>query len=229
MNQSLFTISLCFILSACSQNSANTPPTSTLAAPEHYKVEFENEYVRIIRVGYGPGESSAMHSHEPFVGVTLTGGQNKFTALDGTSEIRPAGRPGDIIDGDSNPHSVISISEFEQENVFVEIKSRYPTIDQGTPNAVDVDPDTAKIVLARPDVRVVRIKNPAGRETPIHSHKAGVSVALTDMKVAVTSASGEITEINRLAGDAAWSEERGAHRGKNLSDKPNEVIFFELL
>ena len=84
-------------------------------------------------------------------------------------------------------------------------------------------------MLARPDVRVVRIKNPAGRETPIHSHKAGVSVALTDMKVAVTSASGEITEINRLAGDAAWSEERGAHRGKNLSDKPNEVIFFELL
>ena len=229
MKQSLFAISLYFILSACSQNDANTIPTSTLAAPEHYKVEFENEYVRIIQVRYRPGESSAMHSHEPFVGVTLTGGQSNFTGLDGTSEIRPAGRPGDIIDGDLNPHAVVSVSEFDQESVFVEIKSRYPTTVQSTPNAVDVDPDNAKIMLARPDVRVVRIKNAAGRETPVHSHKAGVSVALTDMNVAVTSASGEVTEINRPAGDAAWSEERGAHRGKNLSDKPNEVIFFELL
>ena len=228
IKQFILILSLIVML-GCEENLENSILTSTVAAPDNYQVEFENEYLRIIRVRYSPGESSAMHSHEPFVGVTLTGGQNKFTALDGTSEIRPAGRPGDIIDGDSNPHSVISISEFEQENVFVEIKSRYPTIDQSTPNAVDVDPDTAKIVLTRPDVRVVRIKNPAGRETPIHSHKAGVSVALTDMKVAVTSASGEITEINRPAGDAAWSEERGAHRGKNLSDKPNEVIFFELL
>ena len=229
MNQSLIAISLCFVLSACSQNDGNTILTSTLAAPEHYKVEFENEYVRIIRVRYGPGESSAMHSHESFVGVTLTGGQSNFTGLDGTSEIRPAGRPGDIIDGDLNPHAVLSVSELEQESVFVEIKRRYPATDQNTPNAVEADPGNAKIELERSDIRVVRIKSPAGHETPVHSHKAGVSVALTDMNVAATSVSGEVTQMKRPAGDAAWSEARGAHRGKNLSDKPLEVIFFELL
>ena len=29
--------------------------------PKHYKVEFENERVRVLRVSYGPGEKSVMH------------------------------------------------------------------------------------------------------------------------------------------------------------------------
>ena len=31
--------------------------------PEHYKVEFENDQVRVLRITYGPGEKSVMHSH----------------------------------------------------------------------------------------------------------------------------------------------------------------------
>ncbi len=228
MNQVLVLIALPLVLVGCFQNDDNTISTSTLVAPDHYQIEFENDYVRVIRVTYGPGDASAMHSHAPFVGVTLTGGQSTFIGLDGISESRPENFPGDIIDGDLNPHSVTSISKASQESVFVEIKSPYPTQDQSVPNAVRADPVNATIELERPDVRVVRIKSPAGHETPIHSHKAGVSVALTDMNVAVTSASGEVNEISRPAGDAVWAEARGAHRGKNLSDKPLEVIFFEL-
>ena len=36
-------------------------PTSVDAA--HYKVEFENDRVRILRITYGPGEESVMHHH----------------------------------------------------------------------------------------------------------------------------------------------------------------------
>jgi len=31
--------------------------------PQHYKVEFENEFVRVLRVHFGPGEKGAMHEH----------------------------------------------------------------------------------------------------------------------------------------------------------------------
>ncbi len=31
--------------------------------PQHYKVEFENEYVRVLRVTFGPGEKGARHEH----------------------------------------------------------------------------------------------------------------------------------------------------------------------
>ena len=228
MNRALMLIALSLFLVACVENDDNTISTSTLVAPDHYQIEFENDHVRVIRVTYGPGDASAMHSHEPFVGVTLTGGQSTFTGLNGITESRPENFPGDIIDGNLDPHSVASISKVSQESVFVEIKNRYPTEDESVANAVIADPVNATIELDRPDVRVVRIKSPAGHETPIHSHKAGISVALTDMNVAVTSASGEVNEISRPAGDAVWADARGAHRGKNLSDKPLEVIFFEL-
>jgi hypothetical protein len=31
--------------------------------PQHYKVEFENEFVRVLRVRFGPGEKGATHEH----------------------------------------------------------------------------------------------------------------------------------------------------------------------
>ncbi len=54
--------------------------------PEHYKVEFENEKVRVLRITYGPGEKSIMHGHPSGVGVFLCDGATKFTYPDGTTE-----------------------------------------------------------------------------------------------------------------------------------------------
>ena len=40
--------------------------------PQHYKVEFENERVRVLRIKYGAGEKSVMHSHPEAIAVFLT-------------------------------------------------------------------------------------------------------------------------------------------------------------
>ncbi|MFQ5553297.1 MAG: cupin domain-containing protein [Thermoplasmata archaeon] len=53
---------------------------------KHYKVEFENEQVRVLRVKYGPKEVSEMHEHPNAVGVFLTAGGARFHYEDGTSE-----------------------------------------------------------------------------------------------------------------------------------------------
>lgn len=54
--------------------------------PDHYKVEFENDKVRVLRITYGPGEESVMHSHPESVGVFLTDGIGKFTFPDGSTQ-----------------------------------------------------------------------------------------------------------------------------------------------
>jgi quercetin dioxygenase-like cupin family protein len=56
--------------------------------PKHYKVEFENEQVRVLRITYGPHEKSVMHSHPPGVAIFLTDIHAKFTFPDGKSEVR---------------------------------------------------------------------------------------------------------------------------------------------
>ena len=35
----------------------------TRVDPQHYRVELENEHVRIVRAHYGPREEAAMHDH----------------------------------------------------------------------------------------------------------------------------------------------------------------------
>ena len=46
--------------------------------PTRYRVEFENERVRVLRINYGPGERSVMHSHPDGVGIFLTPQHARF-------------------------------------------------------------------------------------------------------------------------------------------------------
>ena len=54
--------------------------------PKHYKVEFENDKVRVLRISYGPGEKSIMHEHPNAVAVFLTDARARFTYPDGKTE-----------------------------------------------------------------------------------------------------------------------------------------------
>jgi quercetin dioxygenase-like cupin family protein len=53
--------------------------------PKHYKVEFENESVRVLRISYAPGEKSVMHYHPASVAVYLADGKARMTTPDGKS------------------------------------------------------------------------------------------------------------------------------------------------
>lgn len=56
--------------------------------PKHYKVELENDRVRVLRITYGPREKSVMHGHPASLAVFLTENRGKFTFPDGKSEDR---------------------------------------------------------------------------------------------------------------------------------------------
>jgi hypothetical protein len=65
--------------------------------PAHYKLAFENEYVQVVNVHYGPHEKSGLHSHMGGVVVVLTAGHLRFTDENGKTQEIPAGfRPSSI-------------------------------------------------------------------------------------------------------------------------------------
>lgn len=45
---------------------------ATAVDSDHYKVEFENEHVRVLRITYGPNEKSVMHEHPAAVAIAMT-------------------------------------------------------------------------------------------------------------------------------------------------------------
>ncbi len=89
--------------------------------PEHYEVEFENEYVRVLRVKYGPHEKSVMHSHPPMLTVSLTNRDLKFTSPDGRTQ-NIMGRAGEIIWYQAHEHLPENLSALPYEGIHIEIK-----------------------------------------------------------------------------------------------------------
>jgi quercetin dioxygenase-like cupin family protein len=90
---------------------------------KHYKVEFENEQVRVLRVSYGPGEKSVMHAHPANVAVFLTDGQAKFTMPHGKSQDAPI-KAGTTRWGDGEKHQPENVGDKSFELILVELKGK---------------------------------------------------------------------------------------------------------
>jgi len=89
----------------------------------HYKVELENDRVRVVRIKYAGKEKSVMHQHPPGVGIFLTDAHNKFSYPDGkTEEIRA--KAGDVLwFGEVWEHNPENLSDSNLEVIYVELKS----------------------------------------------------------------------------------------------------------
>jgi quercetin dioxygenase-like cupin family protein len=88
---------------------------------KHYKVEFENESVRVLRISYGPGEKSVMHYHPNAVAVYLTDGKTRMTTLDGKSQEMPA-KAGAVSWTPAGSHLPQNTGDKRLELILVELK-----------------------------------------------------------------------------------------------------------
>ena len=106
---------------------------ATVAAPDHYKVEFENELVRVVRVTYEPHEKSSMHEHQgnPTVIVALKGGgKMHFVYGDGTTSEGKAEKAGSVRFVPARPsfkHTGENVADVPLEVVRVELKTSAPS------------------------------------------------------------------------------------------------------
>lgn len=91
--------------------------------PKHYKVAFENERVRVLRIHYGPHETSVMHSHPDGVVVYLTDGHTRFE-LPGGKMIMASGKQGEANWAPAGPHKPTNMSEKPMDAVLIELKGK---------------------------------------------------------------------------------------------------------
>jgi quercetin dioxygenase-like cupin family protein len=94
---------------------------AVIADPVHYAVEFENDKVRIIRIKYGPGEKSVMHTHGPNASIIITSATMRMTTPDGKSEVVTM-QAGDVAWADAEEHLPENLSDGLVEVVLVELK-----------------------------------------------------------------------------------------------------------
>ena len=91
---------------------------------KHYKVEQENNEVRILRIHYGPHEKSVMHEHPASVAVFLTEGDSKFTLPDGKT-IESHFKPGQVMWEAAGKHLPENTGAKAFDLILVELKGRH--------------------------------------------------------------------------------------------------------
>jgi quercetin dioxygenase-like cupin family protein len=105
-----------FALPALSQDAVKVDP-------KHYKVEFENDQVRVLRIKYGPKEKSVMHEHPNSVAVFITDGHVKFTGGDGKSQEQKV-KAGSSVWTPGAKHLPENLGDKPFELVLVELKGK---------------------------------------------------------------------------------------------------------
>lgn len=91
--------------------------------PNHYKVEFENSQVRVLRAKLGPHEKSIMHRHPNAVAIFVTDVNGKFHFPNGTSQ-DVSSKAGEALWTPAITHQPENIGDQPMEVILVELKGR---------------------------------------------------------------------------------------------------------
>ena len=95
---------------------------ATKVDANHYKIEFQNKRVRILRVHYGPHEKSVMHSHPDCIAIFQTDGRVKFTFPNGKTEERDT-KAGQAIFTPAARHLPENLTDRDMEVILIELKT----------------------------------------------------------------------------------------------------------
>lgn len=122
----------------------------TKVEPKHYKLAFENEFVQVVDVHYGPHEKSGLHDHPGGVVVVLTAGHLRFTDQDGkTKEV--FAKPGESRWYPAFKHKVENLGDTAYNAVYIGIKAKGVADNSGTRDDQKVlDAQTEKILTEYP-------------------------------------------------------------------------------
>ncbi len=121
-------------------NAAAQDPTKV--EPKHYKLAFENEYVQVVDVHYGPHEKSALHDHPGGVVVVLTGGHLQFTDEKGkVTEV--FSKPGESRWFPPFKHKVENLGDTSYNAVYIGVKTKMSGSNRTEP---PTDAEAQKIV-----------------------------------------------------------------------------------
>jgi len=149
---------VCLALQAVAQDP-------TKVESKHYKLAFENEWVQVVDIHYGPHEKSGLHDHPGGVVVVLTAGHLKFTDQDGkTKEVYA--KPGESRWYPAFKHRVENLGDTAYNAVYIGIKTK-AVAGNNSPRGgpPTLDGQMAKILAfyaAAPVKRAFELAAPAG-------------------------------------------------------------------
>lgn len=227
MKKLAFLLCFCFAAAGCGPKDADDTYLDPVTAdPEHYKLELENDYVRVLRENLAAGVQGKMHSHPSRVSVYLRDTQVLLTPRDG-DPVEVTEKAGTAAWGDPVTHA--GFAKNDVENISIELKDLTgDMIPLPADDATLVDPEHHVVEFDNERVRIVRMTYPPGSSAPLHEHLPGVSVLLTSSRLRNTDPNGNSMDMEEAAGAVLWSDGTPAHITENPMDQAVVMLRVEL-
>jgi len=193
------------------------------------KVDFENDYVRVLHWTIGPHEKTPKHSHPALVTVVLTATKTRYTLADGkTRDVES--KPGQAAWSDPEEHASENLGDDAGEVIQVELKKKPDSTMTSIPASADViklDPKHYQVEFQNDRVRVLRVKYGPGEKSVMHGHPANVAVFLTDGRTKMTLPDGKTSQRDLKAGQVLWTGKED-HLPEHVGGQPFELVLVEL-
>lgn len=195
---------------------------------KHYKVEFENEQVRVVRATYGPNEKSVMHQHPDGLAISLDNMKGKFAFPDGTTQNRTF-TAGQVRWTPAETHLPQNMTAKSFQVILVELKggSAGSSRPAGSIDPIKADPKRNKVAFENDRVRAIRFTGAPGDKEPMHGHPSNVAISLVNGNLKFTMPDGKSTTAQPKAGQVAWRDPV-AHAGQNVGKTPFQSLVVEL-
>jgi len=194
--------------------------------PAAYKVEIENQWVRVLRVKHGPHEKAPMHEHPATVTVYLTDLHEKLTSPDGRAQ-EVQFKAGEVGWRDAGKHAEENLSGQPLEAVVIELKPGAPRSKPVELDPVKLDPVHHLVPLENDRVRVLHTILEPHLKAPMHDHPHYVVVYLTELHTTMVLADGRKVDNPRRPGEIAWRDAY-RHATENIGEHTAVEIQVEL-
>jgi len=172
-------------------------PDAVTADPDHYAVEFENDALRLVRITYGPGESSVMHRHPANCAIFLHDQPGTMESPDGTVTTTTAAGVGAVNCTEGEVHLPTNTGDAQLELILVEFKDGAMAASDEmpeAPHAVTADPDHYSVEFENEAARLVRVRYGPGETSVMHHHPAYCAVTIEDQPVTFELADGSVED-----------------------------------
>jgi hypothetical protein len=232
---------LVFILMVCclSVIALSQDPLKTL--PNNYKPEFENEYVKVVRVHYGAREKVPEHDHTQTAAAYVYLNDSgpvvfKHIGLSYGAVTRAAVKAGTfrLYKAVKETHEVENPNDTPSDFLRIEFKTEPANANslRGKYHREDVPPgeNFQKVQFDNEQIRATRLVVAPGKkvEITISATEPALFVALMPAHFKVGSAKGKSARLDLELGKTEWLMAGQQRQFENVGDSPAELLRFDL-
>jgi hypothetical protein len=230
--------SLAAILCLFTINASAQDPLKV--APQAYKLLFENDWVKVVRVSYAPHEKIIAHEHTPTASAYVylnDGGPVVFNHVDKDygAVTRPATKAGSfrVYKGIQELHEVENKSDLPSEFLRVEFKT--DPVDEKSLRGkffreeYPAGENFQKVQFENQQIRITRLVCAKGKklDASTNSSEPSLFITLSPANFKVSKSKGGAKKIKLSLGQSKWVAMSQQETLENIGDAPAEMLRFD--